>query len=109
MESGNWPILCALALLVFSLTCRVQIGVRFMFPLIALAVVGLSAALARTTEEMTSRWGKRTLAAATLKCLIWTAASALAVWSNGLCNVNPLWGGTAEGYRLVREANYDWG
>src|SRR5207248_2607280 len=34
---GNWALLCALTLLLFSLTCRVQIGVRFMFPLIALA------------------------------------------------------------------------
>src|SRR5262249_39580782 len=26
-----------------------------------------------------------------------------------MCYVNPLWGGTAEGYRLISEANYDWG
>src|SRR5262249_44213898 len=106
---GNWPLLCALALLVFSLTCRVQIGVRFMFPLIALAVVGLSAVLARTLEEMTSRWGKRAVAGITLKCLAWTAGSALVVWPHGLCYVNPLWGGTEDGYHLVSEANYDWG
>src|SRR5207248_2420069 len=54
-------------------------------------------------------WGRRILAAATLACLAWTAASAVAVWPNGMCYVNPLWGGTADGYRLVSEANYDWG
>src|SRR5262249_7923058 len=105
---GNEALLCALALLLFSLTCRVQIGVRFMFPLIALAVVGLSAVLVRTAEAAGSAWGRRILAAATLGCLTWTAASAVAVWPNGMCYVNPLWGGTADGYRLVSEANYDW-
>src|SRR5439155_21927326 len=51
---GNGALLCALVLLLFGLTCRVQIGVRFMFPLIALAVVGLSAVLVRTTETARS-------------------------------------------------------
>jgi 4-amino-4-deoxy-L-arabinose transferase-like glycosyltransferase len=106
---GNGALLCALMLLLFSLTCRVQIGVRFMFPLIALAVVGLSAVLVRTIERIPSRWGRRLLAAGTLACLAWTVSSAVAVWPNGMCYVNPLWGGTAEGYRLVSEANYDWG
>ncbi|MBI1916377.1 MAG: glycosyltransferase family 39 protein [Planctomycetes bacterium] len=106
---GNGPLLCALVLLLFSLTCRVQIGVRFMFPLIALAVVGLSAVLVRTIHAADSVWGRQTLAVATLACLAWTASSAVAVWPNGMCYVNPLWGGTADGYRLVSEANYDWG
>src|SRR5262249_19451022 len=33
---GNWASAAALALLGFSVVCRVQIGVRFMFPLVAL-------------------------------------------------------------------------
>src|SRR5262249_49498369 len=38
----NWAFLAALALLLFSLTCRVQIGIRLILPLVALALVGLA-------------------------------------------------------------------
>ena len=37
--------MAAFALLVFSLVCRVQTGVRLLLPMIPLAVVGLSASL----------------------------------------------------------------
>jgi 4-amino-4-deoxy-L-arabinose transferase-like glycosyltransferase len=105
---ANWALLCAAALLAFSLTCRVQIGVRFMFPLVALGVVGLAAALVQATVAWPLR-ARRAALAVTAGCLLWTAASAAAVWPDGICYVNPLWGGTREGYRLVSEANYDWG
>jgi dolichyl-phosphate-mannose-protein mannosyltransferase len=106
---GNWALLCAFALLVFSVTCRVQIGVRFMFPLVALAAVGLSAVLVRTVQSLEAPLTRRGLILATVAGLGWTVTQALAVWPEGLCYVNPLWGGTGEGYRLVSEANYDWG
>ncbi len=106
---GNWALLCALALLLFSLTCRVQIGVRFMFPLLALGVVGLAAGLVRALEALPSRWPARGLAAVAALALTWNIAEGLAVWPDGLCYVNPLWGGTRDGYRLTSEANYDWG
>ena len=106
---GNWALLCALALLLFSLTCRVQIGVRFMFPLLALGVVGLAAGLVRALEALPSRWPARGLATVAALALTWNIAEGLAVWPDGLCYVNPLWGGTRDGYRLTSEANYDWG
>ena len=106
---GNWALLCAFALLLFSVTCRVQIGVRFMFPLVALAAVGLSAMLVRTVHSLEAPLARRGLVAVTLAGLGWTVTQALAVWPDGLCYVNPLWGGTEKGYRLVSEANYDWG
>ena len=106
---GNWALLCAFALLLFSLTCRVQIGVRFMFPLVALAAVGLSAGLVRTAQSWQSPLARKGLAAVAVAGVAWTATQALAVWPDGLCYVNPLWGGTENGYRLVSEANYDWG
>lgn len=106
---GNWALLCAFALLLFSLTCRVQIGVRFMFPLVALAAVGLSAVLVRTVQALEAPVLRRGLIAVTVAGLGWTVTEALAVWPDGLCYVNPLWGGTEKGYQLVSEANYDWG
>jgi len=106
---GNWALLCALVLLVFSLTCRVQIGVRFMFPLLVLALVGLAAGLVRAWEGGAGSRPARWLAAGAAACLCWNVAQGLAVWPDGLCYVNPLWGGTKDGYRLTSEANYDWG
>ena len=38
---ANWACLAAAALLVFSLICRVQLGVRLMLPLVVLLIVGL--------------------------------------------------------------------
>jgi hypothetical protein len=106
---GNWALLAALTLLLFSLVCRVQIGVRFMFPLLCLAVIGLAAALVRALDGAASPWRPRLLAAGAAACLAWNLAEAVAVWPDGLCYVNPLWGGTRDGYRLTSEANYDWG
>jgi hypothetical protein len=103
---GNWALLCALALLAFSLACRVQIGVRFMFPLLCFAVIGTAAGLARWAA---TPWRARLLAGGAAACLMWNISQAVAVWPDGLCYVNPLWGGTRDGYRLTSEANYDWG
>jgi hypothetical protein len=35
----------------------------------------------------------------------------IAVWSwpHGICFTNQAWGGTREGYRVLADANYDWG
>jgi len=106
---GNWALLCALALLAFSVTCRVQIGVRFMFPLLCLAVIGTVAALTRCLDGAASAWRWRLLAGGAAACLAWNVTQALTVWPEGLCYVNPLWGGTREGYRLTSDSNYDWG
>jgi hypothetical protein len=105
---ANWAMLSAGALLLFSLTCRVQLGIRIILPLVALALVGLAAAAVQFVRDCSSRW--RQLGAAGLTVAVaWTAGAAFMVWPNGLCYVNELWGGTASGYRLVSESNYDWG
>lgn len=106
---GNWPLLCAVALLAFSLLCRVQIGIRFMFPLMTYLIIGLAVELVKFCREMPQRWSQRLMLTATGGSLAWTASAAVLVWPNGLCYVNPLWGGTREGYRLVSDSNYDWG
>jgi hypothetical protein len=105
---GNWACAAALALLCFSVVCRVQIGVRFMFPLIALACVGLAVATVQAWRVRGRAW-RASLAALLVAGLGWSAGSALRAWPHGLAHVNDLWGGTAEGYRLVSDGNYDWG
>jgi hypothetical protein len=105
----NWACLAALALLLFSVTCRVQIGVRLFLPLVALAAVGLAAGVVQTCGELGPGWGARCLTGWAVAGLLWTAAGSARVWPEGLCYVNELWGGTRQGYLRVSEANYDWG
>ncbi len=105
----NWACLAALALLLFSVACRVQIGVRFMLPLIALAVVGLAGAAVRACRDLGPGWRSKLLAGVSATGVAWAAAAAVLVWPHGLCYVNELWGGTRTGYLCLSDANYDWG
>ncbi len=106
---ANWACKVVLALLLFSLVCRVQIGIRLMLPLLGLACIGLAAALAGAWQRAGSA-GRRSFVTgmATVGCA-WMVWSALGVWPHGLCFTNELWGGTAGGYRLLSDSNYDWG
>jgi 4-amino-4-deoxy-L-arabinose transferase-like glycosyltransferase len=106
---ANWAALAALALLAFSVTCRVQIGVRLILPLVGLAVVGVAAGVVTACRELGPGWRSRLLAGGVGAGLTWTIAAAATVWPEGLCYVNDLWGGTREGYVVVSDANYDWG
>jgi hypothetical protein len=106
---ANWACAAALALLALSPTFRVQIGVRFVLPLVALAVVGLAAAVVRAWRGSGPGWGRRAAATAALGSLLWAAASAAAAWPDGLRYANELWGGTEAGYRQLSDSNYDWG
>jgi hypothetical protein len=114
----NWACLAAGFLLLFSLNCRVQIGIRLVLPLVALGVIGLAAAIARAWEEvqvastqiapgiLLRRW----LAPACLVVAVgWTTTTAIRVWPHGLCYTNELWGGTRSGYLRLSDSNYDWG
>jgi hypothetical protein len=105
----NWACLAAGALAAFSIACRVQIGIRFMLPLVALAIIGISGGLVEALQAEVPLWRRRLLGASAVAGIAWTLCSTVAVWPDGLCYVNELWGGTAPGYRKVSEANYDWG
>jgi hypothetical protein len=106
---ANWACLAAAALLLASVTFRVQIGIRLILPLVALAVVGLGAGAAQACQAQASALRRRLLAAGAAGAVIWTAWASVAVWPNALSYVNELWGGTATGYLRVSESNYDWG
>lgn len=104
----NWACLAALALLLFSLNSRVQIGVRFMLPLLACLAVGLAAALVRTAQLSGPRWRNILLALVGLG-LLGNLGASVRVWPEALCYTNAAWGGTRTGYRLLSDSNYDWG
>ncbi len=105
----NWAVLAALALLVFSLTSRVQIGVRMVLPMVALGLVGVAASVATACRELGPGWRRRLLASGAVAGVIWTVFASALVWPHGLCYANELWGGTENGYLHLSDSNYDWG
>ncbi len=105
----NWALVTAAVLLVMSLTFRVQIGIRLVLPLVALAGVGLGAAAAEAYRTLPAGARRRLLAGGVAAGLLWAAGSAVRTWPNGLSYANELWGGSEQAYRWVSESNLDWG
>jgi hypothetical protein len=105
----NWACWTALALLLFSVNCRVQIGIRLVFPLVVFGLVGLGAALADALRRAAGSWREGLLVPAAAAVLVWSVCALGSVWPHGLCYVNELWGSTETGFLRVSEANYDWG
>jgi hypothetical protein len=97
--------LAVLFLLIFSLNCRVQIGVRIVFPVVALLLVTLAVGLARISEN----WAPSVRWAMLLALSVICAYPAITVWPDGMRYGNELWGGTENTHRHLAEANYDWG
>jgi len=104
----NWAILTAAALLLFSLGSRVQIGVRFMLPLLACLAVGVAAAVVHAVQSRGARCQK-ILIGLVGAGLLSNAVAAVRVWPEALCYTNAAWGGTRTGYQLLSDSNYDWG
>ena len=105
----NWALLTAGMLLVMSLNFRVQIGIRLVLPLVAMAAVGLGAAAVEVYRGLSPGTRRRLFAGGLAAALLWAGAATARTWPQGLCYVNELWGGSADGYRWVSESNYDWG
>jgi hypothetical protein len=106
---SNWACAVAAGLLIYSLNCKVQIGIRLMLPWIALGIVGLAAALVHAWRDSAALWRRRALAGVAGLSLVWLGVNSVAVWPHGLCYVNEAWGGPERGYALVSDSNYDWG
>jgi hypothetical protein len=106
---ANAAAIAAACLLAFSVSYRVQIGIRLVLPAVALGIVGVASALAIWFAESSVTWRRYSLRAVVALGLAWTVIVSAAGWPNGLSFVNELWGGTRTGYTLVSDSNYDWG
>lgn len=104
----SWACLAAAALLLFSVTCRVQIGIRFMLPLLALLAVGMAAAVTHASRSLGAP-RRQLLIALVGAGLLCNVIAAVKVWPQALCYTNAAWGGTRNGYRWLSDSNYDWG
>lgn len=105
----NWACLAAFALLLFTLLCRVQTGIRLVLPLVSFASVGLAAALVVAWRQLAGSRVRSLLTTTGILSGTWLLWASLSVWPEGLCYTNELWGGTVNGYRCLSDSNYDWG
>ena len=105
---ANGALAAGLCLLAATPLFRVQLGVRFVLAIGVLMTIGAAVALARWHDG----GGKMRRYAATALAGVLVAvsfANAWTVWPNGMCYVNPLFGGTRDGFRVLSESNCDWG
>jgi hypothetical protein len=105
----NWPLVCGLALLAYSVSFRVQIGVRLVLPIVALLAIGSGIGLSRLCQGPVPALRRRLTVAFAALAVVGMAGVSAAAWPHGLCFVNRLWGGAERGYRAVSDSNYDWG
>lgn len=87
------------------LLIRVQTGVRFVLPFLALLVIWIAARLTPALEASRPIVRRKLISAG----VIWAALTAIQAWPDGLRYTNELWGETERGYRYVSDSNYDWG
>jgi hypothetical protein len=99
----QWPNLVAIALLIYSLACRVQIGTRLLLPMVAFLCAGLGPSIVTAAQK--HRW-IATLAAIGILANVFTLA---AEWPDAISFINPVWGGKARGHLLLSDSNFDWG
>lgn len=104
----SWAAAVAFVLFLFSLNCRVQIGIRLVLPLVAFLILAVANNWAELVAA-TRGWPRRMWFASSFAALIWTGIVSWRVWPEGLCYVNELWGGSANGYLYLSDSNYDWG
>ena len=100
---GLWlPLAFALGILLFSLTSRINIGVRHILPVyIGFSIVAAGAAV--RLMESKSRWARWTLGA----LLIWSAATSLASHPDYIPYFNALAGSEPE--KILVDSDLDWG
>jgi hypothetical protein len=98
--------LAALLLLLFSLNCRVQIGVRLVFPLLVFLLLAIAVGLAAVRAPLRKAFASRlTGFLLSLAC----ALAAVSTWPDGLRYGNELWGGSDSTYLYLSDSNSDWG
>ncbi len=106
---ANAVVLAVVLLLLYSLTCRVQIGVRLFLPVMALLVIGSAAAAVQGVRHCTSNWGRGLWRAGAVCALGWALLGTLGVWPHALCYANEAAGGPAGNAVNLGDSNHDWG
>ena len=99
-------VACGL-LLAFSVNCRVQIGLRLVFPLVLMLMVVTGVSLATWWRDAAKP--RRGPLAATLLLLLWGSLTMARQFPDGLRYINDFSANNAQPQSLVSDSNYDWG
>jgi hypothetical protein len=105
---NQWTLATA-ALMLFSLNCHVQIGIRLVLPILVFLSIGTAVAFARAIGTTSVSWKRQLFIGCTFACLTLTSFSTVSAWPNGLSYVNEAWGGNKNAHRLLSDSNCDWG
>lgn len=98
-------LVVCLAFLAFSLNCRVQIGVRLIFPLL----VFLACLAGHSIHLFLARWGKPVQLGLGVILLGILSGQAWRQFPDGIRYINDFWGQGQGWPGLVSDSNYDWG
>ena len=91
------------------LLVRIQIGHRYVLPLIPVVLLLAVDSIARFVGGTTNRVARRCVIAGAALLLVGQLATAIASAPHYLAYISPLFGGSDRGYRLLADSNVDWG
>jgi hypothetical protein len=94
----------ALVLLIFSLSTKVQIGVRLVFPCVMFAWIAMGSVCIGL-----SGWRRLVLQCAAMLAILNSAYASFSVWPDGLLYANKIWGGPERVDDWLTDSNCDWG
>lgn len=94
-------------LLAFSINCRVQIGLRLIFPLVVMLMVMVGISLHDWWKSSGARWGAPALA--TLLLFGGAGITMARQFPDGIRYINDFWAREGVPQSLVSDSNYDWG
>jgi hypothetical protein len=106
---ANSVVFAAGIVLLYSLNCRVQIGIRLFLPVVALFVIGVSAAAVQCFQLASSQSRRAIIRAAAAGAVAWTLWGSLTVWPQALCYANEAAGGAQRNHLNLADSNHDWG
>jgi hypothetical protein len=91
-----------------SMFSRANLGVRHILPLYPLLAVGASCALSRWVASCAGTL-RKWIGRGAVACVAVALVPVLLAYPNYISYLNPLAGGTEQGYRHLLDSNYDWG
>lgn len=105
---ANPAVAVVTVLLLFSLTMKVQIGIRLVFPLVAFLALWLAVAATRPHPGLGVR-GRRLAVGLLILATAYSAVEAVRAWPDGLRYANRLHGGPDAMALQLADSNADWG
>ncbi len=106
---SHWALAAGGVLLLFSVTYRVQIGIRLVLPLVALLTIGSGAAVSIARWTVTSVHRRRLCTGLAVAACVWGALTSVQAWPHALAYTNELFRGDWHGGPPLHDSNIDWG